>query len=259
VKSRGVTVPETAIVLGTALMLLFGIIQLVFLVQTQTNATGAAFVGAHDAAVNGSASQTSAYSTAVQPAFPNVQSSEFTLAQTTHGTVLATVTKNGPGLAAILPGAPSTVSLNGFDEEPFTSSSPGPTSALAIQASLGNYCAGVGGACSVPGGTAHPMYLSQYDDPSNGFNGNNGQFGEWSCRYNLYTALVQGASSYFPSTMPTPGPQYDPSNASFGAGSGTDTNPSGKNQVTAPGNLNNQAELYYWDKHPELWGTEALC
>lgn len=242
-------------------MLLFGIIQLVFLVQAQSNATGAAFVGAHDAAVNGSTNATTAYTTAVQPAFPNVQASAFSLTQTTHGTVLATVSQTGPGLAAILPGAPATVPLNAFDEEPFTSSSPGPASALAIQATLGNYC--TGGAvptCSVPGGTAHPMYLSQYDDPNNGYNGKNGQFGEWSCRYNLYTSLVQGASSYFPSTMPTPGPNYDPSNsANFGTGSGKDTNSSGKGQAVAPGNLNNQAELYYWDSHPELWGTEALC
>lgn len=255
-KSRGVTVPETAIVIGTAMMLLFGVIQLTLLTHAQSSAIGAAFVGAHDAAVNGTASQSSAYTTAVQPAFPNVQPSEFSLTQTTHGTVFGTVSKPGPGLAAVLPGAPETVPLNGFDEEPFTSSSPGPASAIAIQATLGNYCSSAG--CSIPGGAPHPMYISQYDDPNNGFNGNNGQFGELKCRSSLYSALVQGSNAYFPTTMPTPGPQYDPSTTTFGNGSGKDTNPGGKNQAVSPAN-NNQAAIYYWDGHPELWGTEALC
>lgn len=263
-KSRGVAVPETAMIIGMAMILIFGVVELVLLTFAQSSAIGAAFAGARNAALNGSTSQSQAYTTAVQPAFPHVAPSEFTLTQTTHGTVLGQVTKNAPGLAypgggPLIPGAQTTVQVNGFDEEPFTgpSSYPSP-SALAIQASLGNFCNGVGGACSSPGGVAHPMYISQYDNLTNVFNGNNGQFGEWSCRYNLYSALVQGANAYFPPTMPTPGPNYDPSNAAFGNGSGKDTNPGGKNQVSAPVS-NNQAALYYWDAYPNLWGTEALC
>lgn len=262
--SRGVAVPETAMIIGMAMILIFGIVQLVLLAFAQSSAIGAAFAGAHNAAINQSSSQSQAYTTAVQPAFPNVQSTEFSLTQTTHGTVLGQVSKTAPGLAypggaALYPGAQTTVQVNGFDEEPFTSTSGVPSpSALAVQASLGNFCNGVGGACSSPGGVAHPMYISQYDDLTNAFNGNNGQFGEWSCRYNMYSSLVQGANAYFPAVMPTPGANYDPGNAAFGTGSGADNNPPGKNQTTAPVG-NNQAALYYWDSKPAVWGTEGLC
>lgn len=246
---RGVALPETAMIIGMALMLIFGIAELALLGFAQAQVEGAAFVAAHSAAINSSGDpatdKTYAMSILASP-FPQVRASDvdLTYPASAPGTIQAVVSKNPivlsfPGGAEMVAGGGTPVNVTGIDMEPASVPSPGatPVSAIAVQATLQNYCAPVAkyGAASC---VSRSLYLSQYDILTGSGNGANGQFAEWNCRYKLFPNAPSNKVTY-PNTMPSdggPGSQWDPSSSSF-----------------------NEKSLYAFDTSTSQWGSKASC
>lgn len=246
---RGMALPETALIIGMALMLIFGIAQLALLGFAQAQVEGAAFVAAHSAAINssGNAASDKAYAVGVLSSpFPQVRASEvdLTYPASAPGTIQAVVSKNPivfsfPGGAAMIAGGGNPVNVTGIDQEPASVPAPAatPVSAIAAQSTLENYCTPTvkyGAATCV----ARPLYLAQYDILTGSGNGANGQFGEWDCRYKLFPNAPSNKVTY-PPAMPAnggPGSQWDPSSSSF-----------------------NQKGLYAFDTATSQWGSRASC
>lgn len=246
---RGVALPETAMIIGMALVLLFGIAELALLGFAQSQVEGAAFVAAHSAAINssGDAATDKTYAMGILASpFPQVRASDvdLTYPASAPGTIQAVVSKNPivlsfPGGAAMVPGGGNPVNVTGIDLEPASVPSPGatPVSAIAAQSTLVNYCVPVvkyGAATCV----TRSLYLAQYDILTGSGNGANGQFAEWNCRYKMFPNAPSNKVSY-PSSMPAdggPGSQWDPSSSSF-----------------------NQKPLYAFDASTSQWGSKASC
>lgn len=247
--NAGTTLPETLIVIGIVLALLFGVTQLTLLGYNQSAAVGAAFVGAHAAGINssGSAATDQTYAQGIiAPPFPNVAKANTVLTYPAgSNTLQVVVTQQGQGLTLSPNGialqnlaAPPTPSLEGVDIEPVVTAGSinNTTSSLfGVQALLANYCT----AAKVCTAT-HPLYIGQYDVPSASCNGNcGGQFAEWACRQGLFpggssNSINVSSPPAWPSTRPAPSSIYDPANASF-----------------------ELANLYAFDTQTSSWNTQS--
>lgn len=187
-KVRGTALPETAIILTTVLLLLFGAIQLSIMGFTQSTADGAAFVAAHAQALHSNTCPSPCGPTVAQTAFPIVGSN--VAVSSTSSTVQAVASLTASGLV-MMPGTPTSYPIYGGDVEPLYSGASGSGQfAYGANAALLNYCTPAG-QCS----SSHAIYLAQRLGSSN--NGINGQYAEWTCHLNAYQAMAQN----FPSSI----------------------------------------------------------
>ena len=135
--SRGTALPETAIVLSMVLLLLFGTVQLAIVGFYQSMSDGAAFVAAHAQSLSGSTGGPQVAATV----FPQVHRGDVTISNPTASTVEATVAKSTMGFL-LVPGAASSVSVNGADIEPQISdvfATPAPYQ-FSVISNLTNWC-----------------------------------------------------------------------------------------------------------------------
>ena len=212
---------ETAIVVTMALLVITGAMQLAMAGYAQVSTEGAAFVGAHAAAINssGTLSTDQAYGLSVaNKGFPGIGTgtSQFTMTYPSTNTIQVITTSNAGGLLFV-PGAASQINTSGGVIEPILadiSQTQSTTSGVAIQAKLLNYCYFKNKSTwTCPSGGA-TIYIAQFDNIDGNGNGTNGQFAEWNCRPGLFPAF---GSLYFPISMPTGGylSAYDPGSANF--------------------------------------------
>lgn len=194
---RGSAMPETAMVLGTALVILLGAVQMTTIGFSQISADGAAFVAAHTTAVDPSANG----SAAVRSALPNFNADSIALSSPAPDIRQAIVQKSVDGFS-LLPGLASSYELSTSDQEYMNpNATKAAPFAFSIQASLNNYCDD-GGSCA-----PRSMYLAQTIDETGTGQGWNGPFNEWRCHQQYYASLK------FPATRPTgglAGSAYDP-------------------------------------------------
>lgn len=199
---RGVALPETALMIGLALLLILGAAQLAILSVTQLSADGGAFVAAHLLAQEPTASPLST----VQGIFPGIKAGNLNASNAGTNLEQATVTTSAGGFS--LPGFPSSFSITGSDLEiaPASVDASAQTYTFGVTAELLNYCP-YQTVCTFPSirsiSIAHQL--------STGGNGVNGQFSEWICHANYYGNVS------FPNSLPTPGPKWDPSSTQSGA------------------------------------------
>jgi hypothetical protein len=189
---RGSVLPETALMLSVALLIVLGSAQVAIIGYSQVSADGAAFVAAHARSVNTSVNVT----TAVATAFPQLAPSSVTATPGAGLLQQGVVTKSVGGFL-LLPGAASSYALTGADMEfaPSATITPAPFS-YGASATLANYCPSSGG-CVLP--STYSVYLSQFVDTSGNGNGWNGTFAEWRCHQQYYASLN------FPAQRPTGG------------------------------------------------------
>lgn len=198
--SRGAALVETAISVSLSLMLVLGAAQMALIGYQQISADGAAFIAAHTAAADPSASPAAV----AHSVFNSISNAQIT-ASPAPGTVAYSAQKSVPGFSMV-PGLASSYTIGGGDVELAASPPPssGPTYAIGFTATLYNYCM-PNTVCSFP--QTYAMYLAQTLIP--GGNGVNGQFQEWGCHGGYFDNLT----SDFPSTMPlgiTSGSALDP-------------------------------------------------
>ena len=239
---------ETAIVVTMALLVITGAMQLAIAGYSQASTEGAAFVGAHAAAINssGTLNTDQAYGLSVaNKGFPGIGtgSSQFTMTYPSSNTIQVIATSNAGGLL-FFPGAANSISTSSGVIEPILAdiaSLPPTTSGVAIQAFLTNYCASTKGkgAITCPS-AATTIYIAQFDNIDGNGNGTNGQFAEWNCRPALFPAF---GSQYFPMTMPA-APTYK-------VGTGSPYDP-------GAGSAFGEASLYAFDSSNQ-WGKASSC
>jgi hypothetical protein len=187
---RGTALPETALTIGLALLLVLGAAQMAIIGYTQISADGAAFVAAHTQVQNPSANG----KTVAHTVFSNIDTGDFGTPSAAPSLVPMTVNKVTSGFP-LMPGLASSYAMTGKDVEyapngagatpaPFVFSVPGET--------LLNYC-DPHGSCFLP--STYTMYLAQGVGNGNG-NGANGVFSEWRC-HQQYFAKVN-----WPNTRP---------------------------------------------------------
>ena len=188
--SRGVALPETALTIGLSLLLVLGTAQLALIGYTQMSTDGAAFIAAHTAVVDPSASP----GTVVQNIFPaitsaNVQSSPASNMEN------VSVSRSVSGFS-LVPGVATNYGVGGSDVElePKLPANGIPSFSFAANATLYNYCY-PGTSCFFP--ATHAMYVAQTLNPNG--NGTNGQFTEWGCHQGYFDALLKA----FPYSRPT--------------------------------------------------------
>jgi hypothetical protein len=181
--ARGAALPETAITISLALLLVLGAGQMAIIGYTQVSADGAAFIAAHAQSEDPSANGVT-YATSV---FSNFSSSNFAAPTAAPSMVPYTVTKSIAGFA-MMPGLASSYSVTGKDVE-YRPAGSGATPApfeFSIPAEyLKNYCNPTV-ACSLP--SNHTIYLAQGVNNGNG-NGVNGTFSEWQCHQQYYAKV----------------------------------------------------------------------
>jgi hypothetical protein len=196
--ARGTALPETALVIGIALMLMLGAVQSTVIGYSQVSADGAAFVAAHTSAMDPSADASSVVSTT----FPNFSADTLAVSSPAPNLRQATVSKAVDGFL-LVPGLASSYQLGGADIEfapPGAANAPQPFT-FSIDATLNNYCPD-SGVCS-----PRQIYLAQYVDTQANGNGWNGPFTEWRCHQQYF------ASVNWPHQRPQGGlqqTQYDP-------------------------------------------------
>ncbi|MGZ3497526.1 MAG: TadE/TadG family type IV pilus assembly protein [Vulcanimicrobiaceae bacterium] len=179
--SRGNTLPETAIILAVALMMMLGALQIALYGFGQASADGAAFVASNSFANGGATPEPMAASV-----FPGIAQNNIVLSTPRPGVVIGTATTTMPGLAFV-PGMPSSLPIAGADIEPLTSTAQGgppPPFTFSVKANLKNYCTPTS-LCPYP--AQHCMYLAQALDNSG--NGKNGQFSEWYYHANTFASV----------------------------------------------------------------------
>jgi hypothetical protein len=228
--SRGTALPETAIVLSMVLLLLFGAVQLSIIGFYQSMSDGAAFVAAHTQSLGGGTGGPQVAATV----FPQVKTGDVTMSNPTSSTVEAEVAKSTLGLL-LVPGAASTVNVNGNDIEPKISgvfSSPAPFQ-FSVTSQLTNWCQNEwqGATCSTfPSPTTYSIYLAQTVNTQGNGQGWNGPFAEWRCHQEYF------ASVNFPNALPTPGATWDVTN-----------------------NKSPENPIYSWDPNPPGRGKQQTC
>lgn len=178
--SRGNTLPETAIILAVALMMMLGALQIALYGFGQASADGAAFVASNSFANGGATPAPMAASV-----FPGIGQNNIQL-YPRQGVVIGTATTTMPGLAFV-PGMPSSLTIAGADIEPVTSTAQGgppPPFTFSVKANLKNYCSPTS-LCPYP--AQYCMYLAQTLDNSG--NGKNGQFSEWYYHADTFASI----------------------------------------------------------------------
>lgn len=188
--TRGTALPETALVLGIALIMILGAVQSTVIGYSQVSADGAAFVAAHTTAIDGAANAP----TVVASAFPDLNPNAIATAQPSPDLQQATVSKSVDGFLMV-PGLASSYQLNGSDVEyaPAAAARAPQDFSFSIGATLNNYCPS-SGICS-----PRPIWLAQSVNTQGAGNGWNGTFTEWRCHQQYY------ASVNWPSQRPTGG------------------------------------------------------
>ena len=200
---RGSVLPETALTIGLALLLVLGAAQVAIIGYSQVSADGAAFVAAHVRANNAGADAAAAATTA----FPQFAPTSAIAAPPVVAQMQQAVVTKTVGGFMLLPGAAANYPLTGADVE-FSSvtASPQPFS-FGASATLANYCPSQGG-CVLP--SSYSMYVAQSVNVTGNGNGWNGPFAEWRCHQQYFASLN------FPGTRPTGGlyrSTYDPNNS----------------------------------------------
>lgn len=188
-RTRGTALPETALTMGLALLIVLGAAQMAIIGYTQISADGAAFVAAHEQAQNPSANGVAAASSV----FSQFGSEDFSSPSPSPSLLPMTVSKSLSGFS-LMPGLASSYSITGKDVE-YAPDGAGATPApyrFSIDATLLNYCDPTI-PCSLPS-SGHSIYLAQGVGDGNG-NGANGIFSEWRCHQQYY-AKVNWPSSY---------------------------------------------------------------
>ena len=194
---RGTALPETAMVIGIALVIMLGAVQTTVIGFSQVSADGAAFVAAHTTAMDSNASASSIVTTT----YPNFNADAVAVSSPAPNLQQVTISKKVDGFLMV-PGLASSYQLTGADIE-FTPGNAGApqTFSFAIDAKLNNYCPD-SGPCS-----PRAMYLAQYVNTTANGNGWNGPFTEWRCHQQYYASLN------WPHQRPLgglAGSQYDP-------------------------------------------------
>ena len=213
---RGVAIPETALMIGFTMLILFGAVRLTIVAYLQAQSDASAYIAAHTVAQNpqGSLAADQSYAVKViQSVFPHVQTSRLSL--TTSGTsVSGSLAQTTDGLP--VPGAPSTITLNAHAVEPIAQTTPGTVApfTFSTNANLSNYCATPAAPYQsptlCPAQQTYQIYIAQATSAQgNGQQGINGRFTEWICHSNDY------ASVGFPSQRPQggAGSLWDPANS----------------------------------------------
>jgi hypothetical protein len=178
---RGNTLPETAIMLTVALMMMLGALQIALYGFGQVSADGAAFVASNSAANGGTSPGPLAAAV-----FPGIAQSNISLSTPRPGVIIGQATTTMPGLAFV-PGMPSSLTISGADIEPYTPTAQGgtpPPYQFSVSANLNNYCA-PNGACTYP--APHCMYFAQTIDYTG--NGKNGRFSEWYYHADTFSSI----------------------------------------------------------------------
>lgn len=196
---RGAALPETALFMSLALLLVLGAAQLTYVGVSQISADGAAVIGAHAVASNPNANA----KTIIPSLFPQIHAADITTSTPSPNSVQTVISRNVSALT-ILPGTPSTYAITGADIElqPATANATPAPFSIKIDATLKNYCP-VSGDCELP--ATYKFYIAQ--QPTTGGNGKNGQWSEWMCHDGYYGSVG------FPSSRPTgglAGSAYDP-------------------------------------------------
>lgn len=224
-RTRGTALPETALTIGLALLLVLGGAQMALIGYTQISADGAAFVAAHTQAQNPNANGV----TQASNVFSAFNTSNFATPSPQPSFVPFSVSKSVGGFS-LMPGLASSYSVVGKDME-YSPDAPGATPApfqFAITASLRNYCvwSGTSGVCPQGLPSSHSVYLAQGIGNGNG-NGSNGLFSEWRCHQKYYAQLNWANMSYPGKDGIAGSKTYDPntSNSTESAIYGWDTNP----------------------------------
>lgn len=190
IATRGTALPETALTIGLALLLVLGAAQMAIIGYTQISADGAAFVAAHTEAQNSTANGVNT-ATGV---FSQFGSSDFGNPSPSPSMLPMTVSKSVTGFS-LMPGLASSYNITGKDVEYSPTggaATPAPFQFSIYKAVLLNYCDPHGN-CSLP--ATWTMYLAQGVGNGNG-NGTNGIFSEWRC-HQQYFAKVN-----WPNTRP---------------------------------------------------------
>lgn len=191
--TRGTALPETALTIGLALLLVLGAAQMAIIGYTQISADGAAFIAAHTQVQNPSANG----ETVAHSVFSNVDAGDFGTPSPSPSLLPMTVNKSVAGFP-LMPGLASSYSVTGKDVEYAPNgagATPAPFSFAIPTETLLNYC-DPHGQCFLPG--TYSMYLAQGVGNGNG-NGANGVFSEWRC-HQRYFAKVN-----WPNTRPQGG------------------------------------------------------
>lgn len=187
---RGTALPETALTVGLALLLVLGAAQMAIIGYTQISADGAAFVAAHAQAQNpGANGETTAASV-----FSNVNASNFDNPAPQASLVPMSVTKSIAGFP-LMPGLASNYTVTGKDLE-YAPDGAGATPApyaFGVSAALKNYCVSNTSDCDLP--SSYSIYLAQGVGNGNG-NGSNGIFSEWRCHQRYYAQLNWSQKAY---------------------------------------------------------------
>lgn len=193
--SRGVALPETALLIGLALMLILGASQLAILSVTQLSADGGAFIAAHMLAEE----PTSSPLATVQSVFPGIKAGNLSASNAGQNLEQATVTTSAGGFS--IPGMPSSFSITGSDLEvaPAAVDAAAQTYTFGATAQLNNWCP-YQSVCTYP--SVRSIYIAH--TLSTGGNGVNGQFAEWSCHSTALAALR------FPNNRPSPSSSWNP-------------------------------------------------
>ena len=201
-RQRGVALPETAILIGLALLLILGASQLAILSVTQLSADGGAFVAAHLLAQEHTASPLAT----VQGIFPGIKAGNLSASSAGANVEQATVTTSAGGFS--LPGFPSSFPITGSDLEvaPAAVDAAAQTYTFGVTAQLLNWCP-YQTSCTFP--SARSIYVAH--QLSTGGNGVNGQFSEWICHANKFGSVS------FPNALPTPGARWNPLDTHSGA------------------------------------------
>jgi hypothetical protein len=188
--SRGLALPETALVIGFSLLVILGAAQMTLIGYNQVAVDGAAFVAAHTAAQNPAANGT----TAALSVFTQLTAGAFTTPSPQPTRRVQVSVQRSVGGFTLLPGGRATFTVQGADIEyapAQTYASPAPY-AFSVTATLYNYCDPTGN-CSLP--SSHSIYLAQNVGTGHG-NGVNGIFAEWQCHQKYF------ASVNWPATRP---------------------------------------------------------
>lgn len=188
--SRGTALPETALTIGLALLLVLGAAQMTLIGYTQISADGAAFVAAHTQAQNPNANG----ETTATSVFSNFGTSNFDNPTPAASLVPMSVTKSIAGFP-LMPGLASSYSVTGKDVE-YAPDAAGATPApyqFGVTAYLHNYCPSNTSSCSLP--SQYYIYLAEGVGNGNG-NGSNGIFSEWRCHQQYYARLNWSQMSY---------------------------------------------------------------
>jgi len=193
---RGVALPETALMIGLALMLILGATQVAILSVTQLSADGGAFIAAHMLA----AEPTSSPLATVQGIFPGIKAGNLSASNAGTNLEQATVTTSAGGFS--LPGFPSSFPITGSDLEvaPAAVDAAAQTYTFGATAQLLNWCPYLESNCTFP--STRSIYIAH--TLNTGGNGVNGQFSEWNCHSSKLATLS------FPATRPTPGARWNP-------------------------------------------------